>query len=95
MKIVVLALGLAALAAAQFPGQYPPGQYPPGQYPPGQGPGSRGSGIPMPRRGSQKSTDQKQAAAQPHNFSGVIRELTDKSFDLETTDTRILTIQIQ
>jgi hypothetical protein len=47
----------------------------------------------MPRRGSQKSTDQKQAAALPRNFSGVIRELNDKSFDLETTDTRILTIQ--
>lgn len=29
----------------------------------------------------------------PRTFSGVIRALTDKSFDLETTDTRILTIQ--
>ncbi len=98
MKIAVLASAFAVLAAAQFPGQYPPGQYPPGQYPPGQyppgqGPGG-GSGIPMPRRGSQKSTDQKQqTAAQPRSFSGVIRELTDKSFDLETIDTRILTIQ--
>ncbi|HWY46366.1 MAG TPA: hypothetical protein VNX70_03225 [Bryobacteraceae bacterium] len=95
MKIAVLASAFAVLAAAQFPGQYPPGQYPPGQYPPGQGPGG-GSGIPMPRRGSQKSTDQKQqqTAVQPRSFSGVIRELTDKSFDLETTDTRILTIQL-
>ena len=47
----------------------------------------------MPRRGSQKSSDQKQAATQPRTFSGVIRELNDKSFDLETADTRILTIQ--
>jgi hypothetical protein len=47
----------------------------------------------MPRRGSQKTTDQKPAAAQPRTFSGVIRELNDKSFDLETTDTRILTIE--
>ena len=98
MRLAVLVLAFAAAAAGQFPGQYPPGQYPPGQYPPGQyppgqGPGG-GSGIPMPRRGSQKSTDQKQqTAVQPRSFSGVIRELTDKSFDLETTDTRILTIQ--
>jgi hypothetical protein len=51
----------------------------------------------MPRRGSGKSTDQKgdqkQAAALPRTFSGIVRELNDKSFDLETTDTRILTIQ--
>jgi hypothetical protein len=97
MRIAVLVVAFAAAAAAQFPGQYPgqypPGQYPPGQYPPGQGPGG-GSGIPIPRRGSQKSTDQKQTtAAQPRSFSGVVRELTDKSFDLETTDTRILTIE--
>jgi hypothetical protein len=98
MRIAVLVVAFAAAAAGQFPGQYPPGQYPPGQYPPGQyppgqGPGG-GSGIPIPRRGSQKSTDQKQAAAaQPRTFSGVVRELNDKSFDLETSDTRILTIQ--
>jgi hypothetical protein len=30
---------------------------------------------------------------QPRTYSGAIRELNDKSFDLETTDTRILTIQ--
>jgi hypothetical protein len=99
MRIAVLAVTFAALAAAQFPGQYPgqypPGQYPPGQYPPGQNPGNGGSGIPIPRRGSQKSTDQKQqqAAAQSRSFSGVVRELNDKSFDLETSDTRILTIE--
>src|ERR1700731_4708034 len=94
LRIAVTLLTFAAAAAAQFPGQYPPGQYPPGQgrYPPGQSPAG-GSGIPMPRRGSQKTTDQKQTAVQPRSFSGMIRELTDKSFDLETTDTRILTIE--
>jgi hypothetical protein len=91
-------LAFAAAAAGQYPGQYPPGQYPPGQGPPGQGPGrypggGGGSGIPMPRRGSQKATEDKQAAALPRNFSGVIRELNERSFELETTDTRILTIQ--
>src|SRR5579864_9200343 len=95
LRTPVLVLAFAAAALGQYPGQYPPGQYPPGQYPPGQGryPGGGGSGIPMPRRGSQKTTEQKQAAVLPRNFSGVIRELNDKSFDLETTDTRILTIQ--
>lgn len=47
----------------------------------------------MPRRGSQKTPEEKQAAL-PRKFSGVIRSLEEKSFDLETTDTRILTIQI-
>src|SRR5579864_4417042 len=94
LRTVFLVIAFAAAAAGQYPGQYPPGQYPPEQYPgryPGGGGG--GPGIPMPRRGSQKSTDQKQPAALPRNFSGVIRELNEKSFDLETTDTRILTIQ--
>jgi hypothetical protein len=86
-------LAFAVAAAGQFPGQYPPGQYPPGQGPGRYPGGGGGSGIPMPRRGSTKTTDQKQAAALPRTFSGVIRELNDKSFDLETTDTRILTIQ--
>ena len=34
------------------------------------------------------------AAAAAKTYSGVIREVTDKSFDIETTDTRILTIQL-
>ena len=87
-------LAFAAAAVGQYPGQYPPGQYPPGQYPGRYPGGGGGSGIPAPRRGSQKSSDQKQAAALPRTFSGVMRELNDKSFDLETTDKRILTIQL-
>ena len=96
LRIAVILLTFAAAAAGQYPGQYPPGGgYPPGQYPGRYPGGAGGSGIPMPRRGSSKSTtnDQKQTAVQPRTFSGVIRELNDKSFDLETTDTRILTIQ--
>lgn len=75
-------------------GQYPPGQYPPGQYPPGRDPRNTGPGLPIPGRGSKKTTDQKDAPAPTRTFSGVIRVVEDKSFDLETTDTRILTIQI-
>ena len=93
LRITFALLAFSVVAAGQFPGQYPPGQYPPGQYPPGAG----GSGIPIPRRGSSKPTDSRNdrqaAAVQPRTFSGVIRELSDKSFDLETADTRILTIQ--
>jgi hypothetical protein len=35
MRLAAGILVCAALAFAQYPGQYPPGQYPPGQYPPG------------------------------------------------------------
>src|SRR5579862_626799 len=99
LRIPFALLAFSVVAAGQFPGQYPPGQYPPGQYPPGQyPPGAGGSGIPIPRRGSSKSSDSRNdrqaAAVQPRTFSGVIRELNDKSFDLETADTRILTIQV-
>src|SRR3954464_2061790 len=51
----------AAMALAQYPGQYPPGgqsppgqypqggQYPPGQYPPGEYPPNSGGGYPNSR----------------------------------------------
>src|SRR6202023_114043 len=103
MRIAVLVVAFAAVAAAQFPGQYPPGQYPPGQYPPGQyppgqyppgSPGNTGPGMPIPGRGSRKSTTDKAAAPEPRTFSGVIRKLDAKSFDLELADTRFLVIQI-
>lgn len=48
----------------------------------------------MPERGSKKTTDEKQTPQQSRTFSGVIRTLDAKSLDLETTDTRILSIQI-
>ena len=47
----------------------------------------------MPGRG-RKGAEQKDAAVPSKTFSGVIRVVDAKSFDLETTDTRILTIQI-
>ncbi len=94
LRIAILAAVFVAAGAGQYPGQYPPGPYPPGRYPPGQSPqGGPGSGIPMPGRGSRKTNEDKQAAI-PRTFSGVIRALDGKSFDLETTDTRVLTIQL-
>lgn len=101
MRIGILALVFAAAAVAQFPGQYPgrypPGGYPPGGYPPGTYPGGPGGqgGNPIPRRGSTRTSEQKQAAI-PHSFSGVIRNFNDKnkSFELEASDTRFLIIQI-
>ncbi len=75
----------------QYPGQYPGGGYPGGgRYPGGGG----GPGIPVPKRGSKRNTtDQKSAAAQSQNFSGVIRKMDAKSFDLELEDTRFLIVQ--
>lgn len=84
-------LALVGQVGQPVPGQYPPGQYPPGQYPPGRYPPGQGPGIPGRTR---KGADQKDAAAASKTYSGVIRVLDAKSFDLETTDTRILTIHI-
>jgi hypothetical protein len=93
------AVGVALLAQVgqPVPGQYPPGTYPPGQYPPGQyPPGQSGPPISIPRRGKKgdSNSDQKDAAAATKTFKGVIRVVEAKSFDMETEDTRILTIQI-
>lgn len=95
-RLLTLNLAAAIIVVGQYPGQYPPGQYPPGQYPPGTYPGTNNPPVPLPGRGSRKSTttDQKDAAAATRSFSGVIRVLEAKSFDLETEDTRILTFQI-
>jgi len=76
------------------PGTYPPGGYPPGTYPPGTyPPGQQGPGVPVPRRGK-KSDGASDAMVSTKTLKGVIRVLEAKSFDLETEDTRILTIQI-
>jgi hypothetical protein len=95
MRIAFLLLlsAWALLAQIGLPGQYPPGQYPPGQSP-GRYPGNNGPGIPAPSRGSRKSTSDKAIAPEPRTFSGVIRKLDAKSFDLELEDTRFLLIQI-
>jgi len=78
----------------QYPGQYPPGGgYPGGGYPGGGRYPNGGQGTPAPTRGSRKNTDQKSAAAQSRTYSGVIRRLDAKSFDLELEDTRFLIVQ--
>jgi len=85
MRTAFLLFLSAWVLAAQigFPGQYPPGS-----------PGNTGPGMPIPGRGSRKSTTDKAAAPEPRTFSGVIRKLDAKSFDLELVDTRFLVIQI-
>lgn len=89
--ILLLTSGLALFAqiGGPFPGQYPPGQYPPGQYPPGGNPGNQIPGIGRTRR-----TSPSESRAVNQNFSGAIRKVDAKSFDLEAEDTRIITIQI-
>lgn len=97
---LLLASGSALLAQIGLPGQYPPGQYPPGQYPPGQyppgqypggrQPGNTGPGIP----GRSKTTNSADRKPLSETFSGVIRKVDQKSFDLEASDTRVLTIRI-
>src|SRR5271163_659684 len=83
-----MGVALVAQVGQPVPGQYPPGTYPPGTYPPG------GQNIPtIPRRGKKSDSNSDNAAA-TKTFKGVIRVLDAKSFDMETEDTRILTIQI-
>jgi hypothetical protein len=92
--VIFLALGVALIAQVgqPAPGQYPPGTYPPGQYPPGNGP--PGQNVPTIPRRSKKGDSNSDTAAATKTFKGVIRVLEAKSFDMETEDTRILTIQI-
>jgi len=56
--------------------------------------GQRPPGFPRPGSGSKKTTEDKPAAVQPRTYTGVIRTLDPKSFDLEEKDTRVLTIRI-
>jgi hypothetical protein len=91
------ATGAALLAQVgqPVPGQYPPGTYPPGQYPPGTyPPGQNGPNAPTIPRRSKKNDGTTDTAAATKTLKGVIRVLEAKSFDMETEDTRILTIQI-
>jgi len=86
---LVLFSAVTLLAQVYPPGTYPPGTYPPGTSPPGQNP--PGTGPSIPRRG--KKTDNPDQTAANKTVSGVVRAVEEKSFDLETEDTRILTIQ--
>ena len=83
MRTALIFLACACGLAAQV-GQYP------GQYPPGRQPG----GVPTPGRGSKRTTETKEAAPQARTYSGTIRTLEEKSFELESKDSRTLIIQI-
>ena len=89
LLIFVSGVALLAQVGQPVPGQYPPGTYPPGTYPPGQ----QGPPLSIPRR-SKKSDSNADTGATTKTLKGVIRVLEAKSFDMETEDTRILTIQI-
>jgi hypothetical protein len=91
--VLFFAIGVALVAQVgqPVPGQYPPGTYPPGQYPQ---PGQNGPNAPTIPRRSKKGDSNSDTAAATKTFKGVIRVLEAKSFDMETEDTRILTIQI-
>lgn len=69
------------------PGTYPPGTYPPGTYPPIQ------QGPQIPRRSKKDSSSAQPNGVSTKTFRGVVRVLEEKSFDIETEDTRILTVQ--
>jgi len=86
--LLTSSIALWAQIGGPFPGQYPPGRYPPGQYPGGN---PNGNSIPGTGR-TRRSTSEAKPADQ--TFSGAIRKVDAKSFDLEAEDTRILTIQI-
>jgi hypothetical protein len=84
-----MGVALVAQVGQPIPGQSPPGTYPPGTYPPG------GQNVPaIPRRSKKSDSNPDSAATTTKTFKGVIRVLDAKSFDMETEDTRILTIQI-
>ncbi len=94
LLLLTSALALFAQLGGPFPGQYPPGQYPPGRYPPGQYPPNgnpNGNSIPGVGRTRRSTSDARPA---DQTFSGAVRKVDAKSFDLEAEDTRILTIQI-
>lgn len=98
-KTLAFALFLTQLASGQFPGQYP-GGYPPGGYPGGYPPGGYpggGMGIPLPGRRT-KSSDSSSPTNSKNSVNtstlrGLVRELGDGKFTLESEDTRIIEIK--
>jgi len=93
LKAALLIFALGTLGSGTLPAQIPqpvPGQYPPGPIPGQVPPGGRETQLP--RRGKNSNSDA--GAATTKTVSGVVRVLEAKSFDLETEDTRILSIQI-
>lgn len=98
VKRLLIALLLVSAGYSQYPGQYPAGQYPPGTYPPGTYPpgGYPSGGIPIPRKqkSNKTTTDGQKPADQAKVFKGTVREVKDKSIDVEATDERVITFQI-
>ena len=89
LKSVYLSLAFGTALIAQIP-QPVPGQYPPGQLPGQVPPGGRETQVP--RRS--KKGDNSDGSTTTKTLSGVVRVLEAKSFDIQTEDTRILSIQI-
>ena len=93
MKTLFLSLLLIPAGFSQYPGQGPPGTYPPGTYPPGTyPPGQQGPGIPFPRRG--KTTSREQKSEEYQIIRGVIRSIDAKSMEVDASDEREVTVQI-
>src|SRR5260370_27870276 len=87
---------LVSEAVAQI-GPYPGGAYPGGGYPAGGNPGGGypgGPGIPMPRRGRQKSTSKEENSQQLTTVSGTLRALNEKQVVVQAQDTRIINLKL-
>jgi hypothetical protein len=90
MLDTLLVTVLLAQIGGPMPGQYPGAPYPGAPYPGGQG-----GGIPIPRRSKKTTQDQKSQADQPVvSATGFISAVGDKTLEIEATDTRILTYQL-
>ena len=77
--------------AQVYPGGYPPGGYP-GRYPGGY-PGGGGVGLPFPRRGKSRKTQEQKSEQALQQLSGNLQEVQDKSLVMESRDNRILTVR--
>ena len=89
--LLALLSGVAALAQVGYPGQYPgsPGTYPPGQYP-GQYPGNgTGTGLPIPGRHKKQQDDDTLK-----DDKGKVTEIGKDHFNIETTDHREVTFNV-
>lgn len=81
---------LALLAQIGYPG----GQYPGGQYPGGQYPGGGGGGIPFPGRGKKTTSSKQDNSVLTRFFKGTIRQLDEKTFQVEADDSRIIDVKL-
>ena len=107
MKLLIVCLAVAGVAAAQigypggppvgYPGGYPPGGYPPGGYPPGYPGGpvpNTGGGIPSPRRGSKQPPGSTSKNQPLPNFRGKLKEMDSKTIRVELDDYRVMAFRV-